>query len=102
MGVSVDPDCARYEDCLTKYPVRFQTSCEPTRKVSLAYGTAMIPETYVIDREGYIARKFVGLSGGTPPRLLSILMQRSVRTSSLAKSPRPRSCSTGKKPAKAA
>ena len=32
LGVSVDPDCARYEDCLTKYPVRFQTSCEPTRK----------------------------------------------------------------------
>ena len=60
LAVSVDEDCARYEDFLTKYPVRFQTSCEPTKKVSLDYGTEMIPETYVIDREGYIARKFVG------------------------------------------
>lgn len=60
LAASVDQDCATYENFLMKYPVRFQTSCEPTKKVSLDYGTEMIPETYVIDREGYIARKFVG------------------------------------------
>ncbi len=60
LAVSVDENCASYEDFLKKHPVRFQTTCEPTKKVSLDYGTVMIPETYVIDREGFIARKIIG------------------------------------------
>ena len=60
LGVSVDPNCSNYEDFLKRYPVRFQTACEPTKRVSLDYGTVMIPETYVIDRQGFIARKIVG------------------------------------------
>lgn len=60
LAVSVDKNCSSYEDFLKIYPVRFQTACEPTKKVSLDYGTVMIPETYVIDRQGYIARKIVG------------------------------------------
>ena len=60
LAVSVDENCGDYEDFLKKYPVRFATTCEPTKKVSLDYGTAMIPETYVIDRKGYIVRKVIG------------------------------------------
>lgn len=60
LAVSVDDNCSNYEDFLKRYPVRFQTSCEPTKRVSLDYGTVMIPETYVIDRHGFIARKIVG------------------------------------------
>jgi cytochrome c biogenesis protein CcmG, thiol:disulfide interchange protein DsbE len=60
LAVSVDEDCGSYEDFLKKYPVRFPTTCEPTKKVSLGYGTEMIPETYVIDRKGYILRKVIG------------------------------------------
>jgi len=60
LAVSVDDDCDRYEDFLKKHPVAFQTTCEPTKKVSLDYGTSMIPETYVIDRDGRIARKIIG------------------------------------------
>lgn len=60
LAVSVDDNCSNYEDFLKRYPDRFQTSCEPTKRVSLDYGTVMIPETYVIDRHGFIARKIVG------------------------------------------
>jgi peroxiredoxin len=60
LGVSVDNNCSNYEDFLKTYPVRFQTACEPTKKVSLDYGTVDIPETYVIDRQGHIAREIVG------------------------------------------
>ena len=60
LAVSVDENCSNYEDFLKRYAVRFQTTCERTKRVSLDYGTVMIPETYVIDRQGLIARKIVG------------------------------------------
>ena len=62
LGVSVDESCARYEDFLRKHPVTFQTTCEEpaTKRLAEAYGSVMIPETYVIDREGKIARKIIG------------------------------------------
>lgn len=62
LGVSVDESCSNYEDFLRKHPVTFQTTCqEPTTKrVAEEYGSVMIPETYVIDREGKIARKIIG------------------------------------------
>jgi peroxiredoxin len=61
LGVSVDENCGSYEDFLRKHPVAFQTVCDPTnKKVSLDYGSAMIPETYVIDRKGRIDRKIIG------------------------------------------
>jgi cytochrome c biogenesis protein CcmG, thiol:disulfide interchange protein DsbE len=61
LGVSVDENCGNYDNFLRKHPVDFQTVCEPTNKrVSLDYGTVMIPETYVIDRQGRIERKIVG------------------------------------------
>ena len=60
LAVSVDENCGNYEDFLKKFPVRFSTSCEPTNKVSLDYGTVKIPETYIIDREGRIVRRVIG------------------------------------------
>ena len=60
LGVSVDENCGNYEDFLKTFPVRFSTACEPTKRVSLDYGTVKIPETYVIDRKGYIVRKVIG------------------------------------------
>jgi peroxiredoxin len=62
LAVSVDENCSSYEDFLKIYPVRFPTVCEPTKnaQVSLDYGSVMIPETYVIDRQGNIARKIEG------------------------------------------
>lgn len=62
LGVSVDESCENYKDFLRKHPVAFQTTCqEPeTKKLAERYGSVMIPETYVIDREGKIARKIIG------------------------------------------
>jgi cytochrome c biogenesis protein CcmG/thiol:disulfide interchange protein DsbE len=61
LGVSVDENCGSYQAFLQKHPVAFQTVCEPAnRKVSFDYGTVMIPETYVIDRQGKIDRKIIG------------------------------------------
>jgi cytochrome c biogenesis protein CcmG, thiol:disulfide interchange protein DsbE len=61
LGVSIDDDCGQYEHFLKERRVAFQTTCEPANKEVLKdYGSSMIPETYVIDRQGRIARKIVG------------------------------------------
>jgi cytochrome c biogenesis protein CcmG, thiol:disulfide interchange protein DsbE len=61
LGVSVDEDCQSFEHFLKEHPVAFQTTCESTnKKVSLDYGSSLIPETYIIDRQGRIVRKVIG------------------------------------------
>jgi cytochrome c biogenesis protein CcmG/thiol:disulfide interchange protein DsbE len=43
--------------------------------VNKLYGTAQIPETYVIDRQGILRRKFVSSQDWTSPEILNFLKQ---------------------------
>jgi cytochrome c biogenesis protein CcmG, thiol:disulfide interchange protein DsbE len=65
LGVSIDENPAAYEKFLKDFAIVFPTWRDPAvqdnkSKIALGYGTSMIPETYVIDRHGKIARKLVG------------------------------------------
>jgi cytochrome c biogenesis protein CcmG, thiol:disulfide interchange protein DsbE len=60
LGVSVDEDGAAYEKFLKDQSVVFPTYRDATKKSAADYGTSLYPETYIIDRHGKIARKFVG------------------------------------------
>ncbi|MEQ1354617.1 MAG: TlpA disulfide reductase family protein [Candidatus Acidiferrum sp.] len=60
LGISVDEDGAAYEKFLKDQSVIFSTYRDATKKSAADYGTTIYPETYVIDRHGKIARKFVG------------------------------------------
>jgi peroxiredoxin len=60
LGVSVDEDRAAYEKFLKDQSVVFPTYRDPTKKSAADYGTSIYPETYIIDRHGKIARKFIG------------------------------------------
>lgn len=59
-GVSVDDDHAAYKKFLTDHQIRFPTWRDPAKKVNAEYGTFMYPETYIIARDGKIARKIIG------------------------------------------
>jgi cytochrome c biogenesis protein CcmG/thiol:disulfide interchange protein DsbE len=60
LGVSVDEDAAAYEKFLKDQGVVFSTYRDPSKKSAADYGTTIYPETYIIDRHGKIARKFIG------------------------------------------
>ena len=65
LGVSADEDPDAYTRFLSSEHVSFPTYRDPTTKgsasdIARAYGTSVYPETYIIDRRGKIARKFVG------------------------------------------
>jgi peroxiredoxin len=59
LGVSVDEDEAAYRKFLQDHGINYPTSRDSSRKAALDYGTAMYPETYIIDRKGKIVRKII-------------------------------------------
>jgi len=60
LGVSVDDSEANYQKFLRDQSVTFPTYRDAAQKINLEYGTTIFPETYIIDREGKIARKVIG------------------------------------------
>jgi peroxiredoxin len=70
LGVSVDEDGAAYEKFLVDNHVVFPTYRDASKKSSTDYGTTMFPETYLIDREGRLARKIVGPQDWQSPEVM--------------------------------
>jgi len=76
LGVAADEDGAAYERFLRDQGVTFPTYRDPATKdnhspIAQTYGTSMYPETYVIDRKGKIARKFIGFQQWDSPEMLA-------------------------------
>ncbi|MGH9543889.1 MAG: peroxiredoxin family protein [Terriglobales bacterium] len=67
LAISVDADQSAYQNFLKTYKVNLLTVRDPNQKSNNLYGTFMFPETYIIDRQGVLRRKFVGpIDWGTP------------------------------------
>ena len=60
LGVSVDSKEDEYRKFLRDQNVSFPTFRDAAQKINLDYGTTIFPETYIIDRDGKIARKVIG------------------------------------------
>jgi cytochrome c biogenesis protein CcmG, thiol:disulfide interchange protein DsbE len=67
VAVSVDVDGNAYRRFLRDQKVDLLTVRDPDHKSDNLYGTFKYPETYIIDRDGKLRRKFVGpVDWGTP------------------------------------
>jgi cytochrome c biogenesis protein CcmG, thiol:disulfide interchange protein DsbE len=73
LGVSIDVDEDAYHRFLKQRQVNFLTVRDPEQKVADLYGTAGWPETYVIDRQGMLRRKFVGPIDWNSPEVVQFL-----------------------------
>lgn len=73
LGVSVDEDAAAYGRFLQQQGVVYPTYRDPSKKIALDYGTSMYPETYIIGRDGRIARKIIGPQQWDSPELVAYL-----------------------------
>jgi cytochrome c biogenesis protein CcmG/thiol:disulfide interchange protein DsbE len=71
LGVSIDEDLGAYQRFLKAQNITFATFRDPSKKIESDYGTSMIPDTYVIDRHGRIARKFMGPQQWDSPEMLA-------------------------------
>jgi peroxiredoxin len=75
LGVSIDVDGDAYHRFIKQRDVNFLTVRDPEQKVAAMYGTTGWPETYVIDREGVLRRKFVGAVDWNSQEVMQFLSQ---------------------------
>jgi cytochrome c biogenesis protein CcmG, thiol:disulfide interchange protein DsbE len=73
LGVSIDEDEAAYHKFLKNYGVNFVTVLDKDRKTPTLYGTFGWPETYIIDRQGVVRRKFIGAAEWTSPEIVEFI-----------------------------
>jgi cytochrome c biogenesis protein CcmG/thiol:disulfide interchange protein DsbE len=73
LAVSVDVDESAYRRFLKDHGVNLLTVRDPDQKSSGIYGTFKFPETYVIDRNGVMRRKFIGAVDWTEPEITDFL-----------------------------
>lgn len=70
LAVSMDEDEAAYKDFTAKHMPGVLTVRDPEHKSSSMYGTFAYPESFLIDKDGKIQRKFIGAEEWTSPEML--------------------------------
>ena len=73
IAISQDEDPALYRQFLIDNHVDLLTLRDPSLRIPRLYGTLKIPESYVIDRNGILRRKFVSAQNWTSPEILDYL-----------------------------
>jgi cytochrome c biogenesis protein CcmG, thiol:disulfide interchange protein DsbE len=73
VAVSMDQDPDIYHRFLVKHQVDLLTFRDQDRRIFELYGTEQIPETYIIDRQGVLRRKFVSAQDWTSPEITGYL-----------------------------
>ena len=73
LAVSVDVDESAYRQFVKDHNVNLLTVRDPDQKSSALYGTFKFPETYIVDRNGVIRRKFIGAVDWTAPEVTDFL-----------------------------
>ncbi len=73
VGVSTDQDDAVYRRFLLQHHVNLLTVRDGDQRINALYGTVQIPETYIIDRNGILRRKFIGAQVWTSPEITDYL-----------------------------
>ena len=48
------------QDFLQQHPHAFQTLLDPSKRVQNRYGVRRLPETFLIDREGVVMKRYIG------------------------------------------
>jgi cytochrome c biogenesis protein CcmG, thiol:disulfide interchange protein DsbE len=75
LAVSVDDDERSYHTFLKKNNVDLLSVRDPQQKSNELYGTFKFPETYIIDRNGVVQRKFIGPVDWTRPDVVEYLQK---------------------------
>jgi peroxiredoxin len=70
LAVSMDVDEAAYTAFTQKRMPGILTVRDPDHKSSALYGTFAYPETFLIDKDGKIQRKFIGAIQWTSPEMI--------------------------------
>jgi thiol-disulfide isomerase/thioredoxin len=70
LAVSMDEDADAYKAFTAKRMPGLLTVRDPDKKSSALYGTFAYPESFLIDKDGKIQRKFIGAVEWTSPEMI--------------------------------
>jgi len=73
VAVSVDRDAAAYQRFLHDHRISLLTVRDQEQRSNNLYGTFKFPETYIIDRNGVMRRKFIGAVDWSQPEISEFL-----------------------------
>lgn len=73
LAVSIDDDPVAYQNFLKQYDISLLSARDGSQGANLKYGSVRVPETFVLDRNGVVRRKFVGPQQWTDPEITSYL-----------------------------
>ncbi|HEY4902331.1 MAG TPA: TlpA disulfide reductase family protein [Candidatus Sulfotelmatobacter sp.] len=73
LAVSIDEDESAYRQFIKDHNISLLTVRDPRQMIAGTYGTFKFPETYVIDRNGVMRRKFIGAVDWTEPDITEFL-----------------------------
>jgi peroxiredoxin len=73
LAVSIDEDPDAYSHFLVRRHVDLTTVRDPDQTAAKLYHSEAWPETYVIDRQGVIRRKFIGAQDWSSPEVREYL-----------------------------
>lgn len=73
LAVSIDEDDQAYRKFLVDHNVNLITVRDGAQTSNAKYNTEAYPETYIIDQQGVIRRKFIGATDWTQPEIMQYL-----------------------------
>jgi cytochrome c biogenesis protein CcmG/thiol:disulfide interchange protein DsbE len=73
LAVSIDEDPDAYSEFLSRRHIDLLTVRDPSESAAKLFHTEQWPETYVIDRQGIIRRKFIGAQDWSSPEVRTYL-----------------------------
>jgi len=73
VAVATDKDNADYAAFMAEHKLGFDNIHDPSGHSNGLYGTVAFPETYVIDRNGVVLRRFIGPQDWTSPAITEYL-----------------------------
>jgi peroxiredoxin len=72
-AVSLDQDEGAYKKFLSDYRINILTIRDPSQESTRPYATTGFPETFIIDANGILRRKFIGPVDWTKPEIIAYL-----------------------------
>jgi cytochrome c biogenesis protein CcmG/thiol:disulfide interchange protein DsbE len=73
LAVASDEDFTDYQSYLANHPVKLLTVFDKNQTSNALYGSFRFPETYIIDKKGFIRQKLVGPQDFTSPDMIKFL-----------------------------
>ncbi len=73
LAVNIDEEEHDYRQFVKAHGMDFQTVWDPKESAATKFEVTGWPETFVVDRNGYIRRRFIGATDWTDPEILRYL-----------------------------